>query len=83
MKTHVLTTTISHDMALWLDQTSLRYKRTKRDILETALRRFREENTKNSLRDSFIRAAGDRDILDMTEAGADDFWTQLNKFEKR
>ena len=74
MKTHVLTTTISHDMALWLDQTSLRYKRTKRDILETALRRFRKKTRKIASR--LIHPGGRRwDILDMTEAGADDLDT--------
>ena len=73
MATKVLTTTISEIMATWLDQESKRIKKTKRAIIETALKEWQKKTIQKQIRKSYQTSQGDEELLFLAEAGLEDF----------
>ena len=67
------TSTISPELISWVDKRARSQKRTRRVVLEEAIRSFQREATKNVLREGLARAAHDADILELIEWGMDDY----------
>ena len=76
-QTTVFTTTISINLAQWLDHYAKKQKVTKRTILETALQKYQKALKKKELSNAFLQASNDHDIQAMTEEGWDDYNKQL------
>lgn len=67
------TSTISPELIAWVDRSARTQKRTRRSVLEEALKRYQRDTMKNILKEGFARAARDADILEMVECGMDDY----------
>ncbi len=67
------TSTISPELIAWVDRSARTQKRTRRSVLEEALKRYQRDTMKNILKEGFARAARDADILEMVEWGMDDY----------
>jgi len=67
------TSTISPELIAWVDKRARTQKRTRRAVLEEALKNYQREATKNVLREGFTRAAHDADMLELAEWGMDDY----------
>ncbi len=78
--TSVFTSTISQDILLWLNQYAKKTHRTKRDIIETALKKYKDEAKKEALKKTFIAANKDPEMAQMAEEGLDDYANQLKKY---
>ena len=77
--TIVLTTSMSQSLALWLTECAKKYKVTKKTIIETALKKYRDDLKRNEFAESFKKAARDMDIIAMAEDGLADYNDQLGK----
>jgi len=73
MKTAVFTSTIAPELIKWVDSRARVEKRTRRAVLEDALKQYQKEITRKSLREGFTRAAQDPDMLELAEWGMDDY----------
>ncbi len=73
MKTTAFTSTISPKLIAWVDSRARAEKRTRRAVLEDALRQYQKEVMRKSLREGFARAAQDPDMLELAEWGMDDY----------
>lgn len=74
MKTTIsFTSTISPELIAWVDKRARSQKRTRRAVLEDALKSYQREAVKNILKVGFERAARDADILELAEWGMDDY----------
>jgi len=74
MKTTMsFTSTISPELIAWVDSRARTQKRTRRAILEEALKSYQRDAMKNFLKEGFARAAHDADMLELVEWGMDDY----------
>ncbi|NIA02456.1 MAG: CopG family transcriptional regulator [Nitrospirae bacterium] len=62
----------------WLSNYSQKKKKTKRAVIEEALKDYQEKIRKEDLQETFKRAAKDSEIIGMAEEGMDDYEEQLN-----
>ncbi len=67
------TSTISPKLIAWVDRRARSQKRTRRTILEEAIKGYQRDAMKKVLREGFVRAARDADILELAEWGMDDY----------
>ena len=64
MKTTIsFTSTISPELIAWVDTRARAQKRTRRAVLEEALRRYQRDATRSTLKEGFERAALDAGML--------------------
>lgn len=75
MTTTTFTSTISPALINWLDAEAKKEKRTRRDMLEEALITFKRAK----MREGFLRASKDKDIIDTAEWGMDEYSKMLLK----
>ncbi|OIO50725.1 hypothetical protein COZ83_00180 [Candidatus Kaiserbacteria bacterium CG_4_8_14_3_um_filter_50_23] len=74
MKTAVsFTSTISPKLIEWVDKRARSQKRTRRVILEEAIKSYQRDAVRSVLREGFERAARDADMLELVEWGMDDY----------
>lgn len=74
MKTTLsFTSTISPKLIGWVDQRARAEKRTRRAVLEEAIKRYQRDAARESLKKGFERAALDADMLELAEWGMDDY----------
>ncbi len=76
--TAVFTTTISPQIMAWLQQHSKETHRTRRSILEEALKRYQEGVKRRHLIESFKRAAKDPEMKELADQGLSDYVEQLS-----
>lgn len=67
------TSTISPELIAWVDKRARSQKRTRRAILEEALKGYQRDAMKNVLKSGFERAALDTDMFELVEWGMDDY----------
>jgi len=67
------TSTISPELIDWVDKRARSQKRTRRSVLEEALKSYQRDAMKNILKEGFTRAAKDADMLELVEWGMDDY----------
>lgn len=67
------TSTISPELIAWVDKRARTQKRTRRVVLEEAIRSYQRDAMKNTLKEGFERAAHDADMLELVEWGMDDY----------
>ncbi|HXK39103.1 MAG TPA: hypothetical protein VJ043_03375 [Candidatus Paceibacterota bacterium] len=67
------TSTISPELIAWLDKRARVEKRTRRAVLEEAVKSYQRDSMKSSLKEGFERAALDADMLGLVEWGMDDY----------
>lgn len=67
------TSTISPELIAWVNKHARTQKRTRRAILEEALKNYQRDAIRNILKKGFERAARDADMLELTEWGMDDY----------
>ena len=67
------TSTISPELIAWVDKRARTQKRTRRAVLEEALKNYQREAMRNVLKDGFARASRDADMLELAEWGMDDY----------
>lgn len=79
MKTTTFTSTISPQLLSWVTEHAKSTNQTRRDILETALEKYKTEEIKKRMREDFKRASNDPDILEMSEWGMDDYAEIVNR----
>ena len=75
MQTTTFTSTISPTLITWLDAEARRTKRTRRDLLEEAIIAFK----RSKMREGFLRAAKDKDIIETAEWGVDEYARMLGR----
>jgi predicted transcriptional regulator len=74
MKTTLsFTSTISPKLIAWVDRRARAEKRTRRSVLEEAIKRYQREAERQALKDGFKRAALDADMLELAEWGMEDY----------
>ena len=74
MKTAVsFTSTISPKLIEWVDKRARSQKRTRRVILEEAIKSYQRDAVRSVLREGFEQAARDADMLELVEWGMDDY----------
>lgn len=73
MKTATFTSTISPELITWLDRRAKAEKRTRRAMLEEAIKRYRRDVAKDALKEGFERVANDPDMVELAEWGMDDY----------
>jgi len=79
MKTATFTSTISPELIAWVDKHARTGKRTRRAVLEDAVRRYQKDIARESLKEGFMRAAQDPDMLECAEWGMDDYTNVIGK----
>ncbi len=67
------TSTISPKLIAWVDKRARAQKRTRRSILEEALKSYRRDAVRSALKEGFERAARDADMIELAEWGMDDY----------
>lgn len=67
------TSTISPELIAWVDKRARTQKRTRRVVLEEAIKHYQRDAMKNILKDGFARAARDADMLELVEWGMNDY----------
>ena len=73
MKTATFTSTIAPELIKWVDSRARVEKRTRRAVLEDALKRYQKEVVRSNLREGFLRAAQDPDMIELAEWGMRDY----------
>ena len=82
MKTTVtFTSTMSPELMRWVDSIAKAKKRTRRAVLEEALRKYRHALESEKLRKDFESIANDPDIIEMAEWGMSDYAQMLKGFD--
>ena len=71
--TTTFTSTISPELIKWVDKIAKTKKRTRRAVLEEAVKRYQRELVTASLKEGFERAARDPEILELAEMGVGDY----------
>lgn len=79
MKTATFTSTIAPDLIKWIAARARVEKRTRRAVLEDALKRYQKDVMRTNLREGFMRAAQDPDMLELAEWGMDDYASVVGK----
>ncbi len=72
------TSTISPEAIAWVDKTARAEKRTRRAVLEEAIKRYQRDSTRRALKEGFERAARDPDMLELAEWGMSDYQDVLS-----
>ena len=67
------TSTISPALIAWVDKRARSQKRTRRVILEEAIKNYQRDAMRSVLKEGFERAARDADMLELVEWGMDDY----------
>lgn len=67
------TSTISPALIAWVDRRAQSQKRTRRAILEEALKSYQRDAVRSVLKKGFERAALDTDMFELVEWGMDDY----------
>ena len=67
------TSTISPELIAWVDKCAKSQKRTRRAVLEEALKSYQRDAVRNVLKEGFARAARDADMLELVEWGMNDY----------
>ena len=67
------TSTIAPELIAWVDKRARLEKRTRRAVLEEALKKYQKDTMRKSLKEGFERAARDTDMLELAEWGMDDY----------
>ncbi|MDP2652367.1 MAG: hypothetical protein Q8O94_04475 [bacterium] len=67
------TSTISPELIKWVDRCARTQKRTRRSVLEEALKNYQRDAMKNILKEGFARAARDAYMLELVEWGMNDY----------
>lgn len=73
------TSKLSESMFQELEQMTQKLRKTKRDIIETALSQYFEQLKRAEYVASFKKAKGDEEMNEMCEMGFDDFLNRLDK----
>lgn len=73
MKTATFTSTIAPELIKWIDERARAKKRTRRAILEEAVRQYQRETMSRSLKEGFARAALDKELTELAEWGMTDY----------
>ncbi len=80
MKTTIsFTSTISPEIIAWIDKRARAEKRTRRAILEEAVKTYRRDAARRSIKEGFERAARDEGLLELVEWGMDDYNRLVNR----
>lgn len=79
--TVVFTSTLSANLMNWLGVYSKKINKTKRAVLEQALRLYQDKVRRDELKESFKRAAKDPEMAKMAEEGLDDYADQLRALD--
>jgi len=79
--TTTFTSTISPELIQWIDSVAKAGKRTRRAVLEEAVRNYKREMTRAYLRKGFERIANDSNIIEMAEWGMQDYAKMLDSFD--
>ena len=77
--TITFTSTLSSVLMEWIKKRAKEENKTKRAILEEALRYYQIELKKRELEDGFKRVALDKEMHEMAEEGLGDYIDQLNR----
>ncbi len=67
------TSTISPELIAWVDKRARSQKRTRRVILEEAIKSYQRDAMRDILKEGFERAAHDADMLELVEWGMNDY----------
>lgn len=67
------TSTISPEIIAWVDGRARNQKRTRRAILEEALKSYQRDAMRGFLKEGFERASFDADMLELVEWGINDY----------
>jgi oligoendopeptidase F len=78
MKTATFTSTIAPELITWVDSRAKAEKRTRRAVLEDALKTYQRTLVQKHMRDGFMRAAKD-DVLELAEWGMEDYTRVVGK----
>ncbi|MFT7507126.1 MAG: putative transcriptional regulator [Acidimicrobiales bacterium] len=73
MKTSTFTSTISPQLLTWMTKHASATKQTRRAILEEALTKYRAEEIRKQMQSDFKRTTKDKQTLDLSEWGMDDY----------
>ena len=76
--TATFTSTISPETIAWVDRVARDKKRTRRAVLEEAVKAYKRELTREHLRKGFERVANDPEILALAEMGVRDYARTLD-----
>ena len=76
--TATFTSTISPKAIAWVDKTARSEKRTRRSVLEEAIKRYQRDNMQRVLKEGFARAARDPDMVELAEWGVADYQDVLS-----
>ncbi len=79
MKTATFTSTITPELIKWVDSRARTEKKTRRAVLEDALKKYQKEIVRQNLREGFTRAAQDSDMFELAEWGMDDYANVVGK----
>ncbi len=72
MKTATFTSTIAPELITWVDSRARLEKRTRRAVLEDALKSYQREVVRQQLREGFARVAKD-EMIELAEWGMEDY----------
>ncbi len=67
------TSTISPELIAWVARRARAEKRTRRAVLEEAIKRYQLDIARGSLKEGFARAGADDDMIELAEWGMDDY----------
>ena len=76
--TTTFTSTIAPELIKWVDSVAKAKKRTRRAVLEEAVKTYKRELTREYLRKGFERVANDPEILELAEMGIGDYARMLD-----
>ena len=79
METITFTSTIAPDLITWVDKRARAEKKTRRAVLEEAVRRYQKTVVRENLKEGFARAAHDSDMFELAEWGMDDYARSLGR----
>ena len=71
--TQTFTSTISPKLIAWVDRRARAEKRTRRAVLEEAIRHYQMNIAREGLKEGFKRAAQDADMTGLAEWGMEDY----------
>jgi len=71
--TQTFTSTISPNLIGWLNEYAKKTNKTRRDILEDAIVRYKKDVKRKAMADGFRRAVADTNMDEMTEWGMEDY----------
>lgn len=73
MKTTTFTSTISPQLLSWVTNYANQTKKTRRDVLEEALNKYRTDEIRQRMQADFKRASKDKQTIELAEWGMDDY----------